>query len=58
MDLLRGEFGEHFILCSRPIDYFLWGYVKAHVNTDKPALFGSQEVNLETFIRESIPKLD
>ena len=49
MDLLRGEFGEHFIsrsgirvnwhLRSRdltPLGYFLWGYVKALVYTDKP----------------------
>ena len=49
MDLLRGEFGEHFISYSGPVnwpprscdltplDYFLSGYVKAHVYTDKPA---------------------
>ena len=41
MDLLRAEFGEHLISRSRavnwpprpcgltPVDYFLWGYVKA-----------------------------
>ena len=41
MDLLRAEFSEHFIsrsepvnwpcrLCDlKPLDYFLWGYVKA-----------------------------
>ena len=46
MDLLRGEFGEHFISRSGPVnwpidltplDYFLWDYVKAHVHTYKPA---------------------
>ena len=49
MELLRGEFGEHFISRSGPVnwpprswdltflDYFLLGYVKAHVYTDKPA---------------------
>ena len=43
MDLLRGEFGEHFISRSGPVnwpprscdlaplDYFLWSFVKAHV---------------------------
>ena len=48
MELLRGEFGEHFISRLRPItcpprscdltplDYFLWGYITAHINTDKP----------------------
>ena len=45
MDLLRGEFGEHFISRSgsinwpprscdlTPLDYLLWCYVKAHVYT-------------------------
>ena len=45
MDLLRGEFGEHFISSSRPVnwplrlcdltplDYFLCGHVKADVYT-------------------------
>ena len=44
MDLLSGEFGEHFSLHSGPIscvvmplDDFLWGYVKAHVYSDKSA---------------------
>ena len=48
-DLLRGKFGENFISRSVPanwpprscdltnLDYFLWGYVKAHVYTDKSA---------------------
>ena len=46
MNLLRGEFGEHFISHSRkvnwpprscdltPLEYFLWDYVKAHIYTD------------------------
>ena len=64
MDLLRGEFGEHFISCSEPgnwpprscdltpLDYFLWGYVKAHVNTDKRAAIDALEDNIEAFVRE------
>ena len=48
MDLLRGEFGKHFISragplnwppisCDlTPLDYFLWGSARAHVYTDKP----------------------
>ena len=46
MDLLRGEFGEHFISRSAPVnwpprscdltplDYFLWCYVKAPIQTN------------------------
>ena len=64
MDLLRGELGKHFssssgpINCSplpcdlTPLDYFLWGYIKAHVNTDKPAAFDALEDNIEAFIHE------
>ena len=47
MDLFRGEFGEHLISHSEPInwpprscnltplDYFLWGYINAHIHADK-----------------------
>ena len=64
MDLLRGEFGEHFILRSGPVnqpprscgltplDYFLWGYVQALVYTDKPASIDALEGNIEAFIRD------
>ena len=64
MDLLRGEFGEHFISRSGPVnwpprlcdlthlDYFMWCYVKAHAYTDKPALIDALEDNIEAFIRE------
>ena len=50
MFLSRGEFGEYFISYSvpfnwpprscdlMPLDYFLYGYVKSHVYTDKPTL--------------------
>ena len=58
MDLLSGEFGEHFISRSgprscdlTPLDYFLWGYVKDHVYTDKPASIYALEDNFEAFIR-------
>ena len=64
MDLLIAEFGELFISRSGPInwpprscnlmplDYFLWGYDKAHVYTDKPATIDALEDNSEAFIRE------
>ena len=60
MDFLRGEFGKHFISSSgainwpprSPFDYFLWGFVKAHVYTDKPASIDALEDNIEAFIRE------
>ena len=35
-----------------PLDYFLWGYVKAHVYTDKPALIEAFKDKIEVFIRE------
>ena len=59
MDLLRAEFGEHFFSHSElvnwprrssdltPLDYFLWGYVKAHAYTDKPASIDALEANIE-----------
>ena len=64
MDLLRDEFDELFILCAGPVnwppsscnvtplDCFLWGFVKAHVYTAKPASTGILEDNIEAFIRE------
>ena len=64
MDLLRGEYGEQFISGlglvnwsprSRnltPSGYFLWGYFKAHVYTDKPASTDALEDNIEAFIPE------
>ena len=64
MDLLRGEFGEHFISRSVPVNwpprscgstplgYLLWDYVKVHVYTDKPALIDALEDNIEAFISE------
>ena len=30
-----------------PLDYFLWGHVKAHVYTDKPASIDALEDNAE-----------
>ena len=61
---MRGEFGEHFISRSAtvnwpprscdltPLDYFLWGHVKAHVHTDKPASIDALADNIDAFIRE------
>ena len=59
MDLLRDEFGEHFVSHSglvnwpprscdlTPFDYFVWVYVKAHAYTDKPASIEALEDNIE-----------
>ena len=64
MGLLRGVFGEHFISLSESVNwpprscslttlgYFLWGYVKAHVYTDKPTSIDVLENNIEAFIRK------
>ena len=63
-DFLRGELGEHFIsrsgpfnwpprLCDlMPLDKFLWGYVKAHVYTGKPASIQALQDHIEAFIPE------
>ena len=63
MDLMRGEFGEHFISHSGPVNWFpkscdltasdssLWGYVKADVYTNKPASVNALQDNIEAFIR-------
>ena len=62
MYLLRGEFGEHFISRSGPVnwpprssdvthlDHYLWGYVKANVYTDKPASIDALEDNKHKII--------
>ena len=42
----------HFRDRDRPLDYFLWGNVKAHVCTDKPASIDALQDNIEAFIRE------
>ena len=64
MASMRGEFGEHLISHSGPVnwpprsfdltslDYFLWRCVKAHVYADKPASIDALEYNIEAFIRE------
>ena len=68
MDLLRGEFDEYFISPSGPVKYqprsfdltlldlFLWGYVKAHIYTDKLASIDALEDNTEAYIREIPPE--
>ena len=35
-----------------PLEYFLWGYVKAHSYTDRPASIDALEGNIEAFIHE------
>ena len=64
MTKLRAAFGEQFNSRSGPVnwppkscdltplDFFLWGYVKAHVYMDKPATIDALEANIEAFIRE------
>ena len=64
MDLLRGDFGEHLISCSAPVnrsprsynltplDYCLWGFVNAHDFTCNSASIDAFEVNIEAFIFE------
>ena len=61
---LRAAFGEQFISRSGPVnwpprscdltplDFFLCGYVKAHVYMDKSAMIDALEANIEAFIRE------
>ena len=57
MYLLRGDFGEHFISRSGPVNwppsscdlthlYYFWGYVKAYVYTEKPVLIDALEDNI------------
>ena len=58
MDLLRGEFGEHFISQSgptnwpprscniTPLDSFLWRYVKCQVFRNKPATIDALGANI------------
>ena len=60
----RLPFCEHFISHSgavnwpprscdlTPLDYFLWGYVKAHVYADNPATIDALKDKIEAFIRE------
>ena len=69
MDLLRGEFDEHFISRSgplnlsprscdlKPLGYFLWGYVKAHIYIDRPVSINALEDNIEAFIREVLAEM-
>ena len=64
MDLMKGEFGEHFISRSgsvnwpprsydlTPLDYFLCVYVKAYVYTNKPTSIDVLEDRIEAFIHE------
>ena len=63
-NLLRCEFGEHFISRSGPVNWpprsydlipfacFMWSYIKAYVYTDKPVSIAALEDTIEAFIRE------
>lgn len=58
IDLLRGTFGDRVISRNGPVDwpprscditpldFFLWGHVKAKVYADKPATIGHLEANI------------
>uniref|UniRef100_A0A0K2UFW6 Putative LOC100569746 [Acyrthosiphon pisum] n=1 Tax=Lepeophtheirus salmonis TaxID=72036 RepID=A0A0K2UFW6_LEPSM len=64
MDLLGHHFGEQLISrfgpvnwpprsCDiTPLDFFLWGYVKAKVYWDKLATIEALEANIERVVRE------
>ena len=64
MDLSRGEFGEHFISHSGPVnwkpkscdlgplDYFLSGYIITRVYAENPASVNALEDNIEAIMRE------
>lgn len=64
MDLLKDHFGEQLISrfgpvnwpprsCDlTPLDFFLWGYVKAKVFADKPASIEALEANITRVIGE------
>ena len=64
IDLLKGEFDEHFISRTVPVNwpprscdltplhYFLWSYVNALVYTDKLASIDALKNYIEPFIRE------
>ena len=69
MILLTGEFGEHFISRSGPVNWlpgscdltplshFLWGYVKAQVYTDKPVSIDALAEKTEAFIHEILAEM-
>ncbi|CAD7013293.1 unnamed protein product [Ceratitis capitata] len=65
MDLLRGEFDEHFISRSEPVnwpprscdlDYFSWGYVKSNVYTEKPLQLTHWRTTLKRLLVRYRPK--
>ena len=68
MNLLRDEFGEHFISRSRPVnwqprscdlmplDYFFRSYVRAHVYKGQPASIDALEDKIEHLFVRFQPK--
>jgi hypothetical protein len=69
IDLLQNQFGDNFLSRSGPVnwpprscdltplDYFLWGYVKSLVYTDKPATLEALEANIQATIDAIRPDL-
>ncbi|GFX37616.1 putative transposable element [Trichonephila clavipes] len=68
-DLLKDKFGDRLISrfgpvnwpprsCDlTPLDYFLWGYVKSLVYTDKPQTLGHLEDNIRRVIADIRPQM-
>ncbi|GFW95803.1 DUF4817 domain-containing protein [Trichonephila clavipes] len=69
IDLLKDTFGDRLISrfgpvnwpprsCDlTPLDYFLWGYVKSLVNTDKPHTLDHLEDNIRRVIADIRPQM-
>ncbi|GFY19270.1 DUF4817 domain-containing protein [Trichonephila clavipes] len=69
IDLLKDTFGDRLISrfgpmnwpprsCDlTPLDYFLWGYVKSLVYTDKPQTLGHLEDNIRRVIADIRPQM-
>lgn len=69
MDLLKGTFGDRIISKNGPVDwpprscditpldFFLWGHVKAQVYADKPATIEHLEANVEREILAVRPEV-
>ncbi|GFX25649.1 uncharacterized protein TNCV_2082841 [Trichonephila clavipes] len=69
IDLLKGTFGDRLISrfgpvnwpprsCDlKPLDYFLWGYVKSLVYADKPQTLDHLEDNIRRVIADIRPQM-
>ncbi|GFT75673.1 transposable element Tc3 transposase [Trichonephila clavipes] len=69
IDLLKDTFGDRLISCFGPVnwpprscdltplDYFLWGYVKSLVYSDKPQTLDHLEDNIRRVIADIRPQI-